>query len=273
MFMLRGYPVFKNGFLVIVLSFLACWQAYGFTPSFGAWKKSASRSKINILNYFNDGSGTTLYQFENDSTDRSGSFNGTPTGVTYLQGKFGRAAYLGDGRNIVIPKVFTNATAATFSFWVYPLTAADSITFLGFNVPSWTVAYQRGFGLHYNYVAQGYADGTVTANNTLHVYNAGNTNTDIAENLASTTITKNTWNHVVFVFSQPTMTIYVNGVSAGSVTNAAWTYLADWNTTNTNWVIGDTIYTSNASDTYFDQIRIFNRALTGAEALQLYSVP
>lgn len=243
------------------------------TPGVSLWKKSASTSKVNILNYFNDGSGIALYHFENDATDSSGTYNGTPTGVNYVTGKFGQAAYLGDGKNIVIPQLFSNATAATFSFWAYPLTAADSVAFIGFTVVPWNAAYQRGFGFYYDFTAQGYADGTATANNSFHIYNAGNTNSDISQNLFTTAITKNAWNHVVFVFSQPTLTIYINGVSVGSVTNAAWTYLANWNTTSTNWVIGDTIYTPNASDTYFDQIRIFNRALSAPEVSQLYSVP
>ena len=236
-------------------------------------KNPASTVYVNKSDYFADSSSVAFFHFENNVSDTFGNFDGTPNSATFVNGKFGRAVYLGDGKNIFIPRVLINPTSATFSFWVYPLTAADSVSFLGFNVPTWDNSYQRGFGLYYDFIAQNYADGTVTANDSFHLYNAGNLNSDKAQNISSTAITKNSWNHVVFVFSQPNFTVYVNGVDQGSVTHPEWTYLANFVTTSSDWVIGDTVYTTNSSDAYFDQIRFFNRALNASEVQQLYSRP
>lgn len=143
------------------------------------------------------------------------------------------------------------------------------MSFLGFNVPLWNAAYQRGFSFYYNYTAQSYGDGTSTANNSFHIYNAGNTNSDIAVNVASTALNRSAWNHVAFVFAQPNLDIYVNGTKVGTATHAAWTKLTNFSTTNTNWILGDTVYTANTSDANFDNVRIFNRALSASEITAL----
>lgn len=118
-----------------------------------------------------------------------------------------------------------------------------------------------------------FGDGTSAPANTFHVYNAGNTNSDIAVNISSTAIQKNAWNHVVFSFSQPNMSIYVNGVLQGVATNAAWTVLRSYQTStnSSKWVIGDSIYTTNSNSALFDQFRAFNRAITQSEVLKLYN--
>lgn len=46
--------------------------------------------------------------------------------------------------------------------------------------------------------------------------------------------------------------------------------LALFNTQTTDWIIGDTNYTSNVSDTYFDEIRFYNRTLSASEVAALY---
>lgn len=93
--------------------------------------------------FFNDGSQKAFYKFENSAADSLGSFNGTASSVSYVAGKYGQAASLGDTKNVAVPAVLSSPTAATFSFWVYPSATTPSVTFLGFNVATWNVAYQR----------------------------------------------------------------------------------------------------------------------------------
>lgn len=94
-------------------------------------------------------------------------------------------------------------------------------------------------GFYYDYVAQGYGDGLSTANNSFHIYNAGNANNDVAQNLGCTTISQNTWNNITLVFNgaNKTFATYVNGMSCGNVTSSAWDQIASWNSSTTNWVI------------------------------------
>lgn len=80
---------------------------------------------------------------------------------------------------------------------------------------------------------------------------------------------------MVFSFSQPTMSIYVNGILQGTATNSSWTRLQSFQTSSqgSSWIMGDSSYTSNANTAQFDQVRAFNRALTQAEVLKLYNNP
>jgi hypothetical protein len=260
----------KDGSIALTAMYTTCVcrNGTGWVSAQNGLSVCSWNSTTSIVDIFGDNSALALYKFESNTSDSNNSFNGTSSGVSYVTGKFGQAVTFGDAKNMQMSQMFTNGTSATFSFWVYPLSSANAILFIGY--PFASFSGQRGFTFSYDFVAQNYNNGVATANNSFQVYNAGNTNVDIGQNLNSSAITKNVWNHVVFVFNQPNFTIYVNGVSQGTVTNAAWTKLANF-TASSNWVLGDSLYTSNATDTYFDQVRVFNKALSASEVNLLYN--
>jgi hypothetical protein len=236
-------------------------------------------NKTNVVDYFQDKSGIMLYQFDNNVLDIGSTFTGTlvHTPESYDVGKVNNSISLGDYQGLLIPRLIDNATAASFSFWVNPQSNANAIMFFGIpqDYLNWNNSNQRGFYFSYQFANQDFGDGLNPPANAFHIYNSGNQNADIAENLSSTAITKGVWNHVVFSFSAPTMKIYVNGVLQGSVSNSAWTVLRSFQTSSqgTKWIMGDSAYTSNLNTALFDQVRAFNRSLTDSEVLRLYNNP
>lgn len=91
-------------------------------------------SKINSVDYFSDKSGIMLYQFENNTLDVGGLFNGTLiyTPESYSSGKVKNSLSLGDYQGLLVPRLIDNATAASFSFWVNPQAMQMLLSFLGF---------------------------------------------------------------------------------------------------------------------------------------------
>lgn len=86
-------------------------------------------------------------------------------------------------------------------------------------------------------------------------------------NLAcANTTTTGAWKHIVFTFETGGSTkIYVNGVLCSSNTNSAW------NTGSTSaFYLGSLIGGSSPYNGFIDDLRIYNRAITDAEVLELY---
>ena len=82
--------------------------------------------------------------------------------------------------------------------------------------------------------------------------------------------TLNSWQHLCFVVSGATSTVYYNGATSGSVTGTI-TYPGYTYPTDSAWIgkshwAADDLYTG-----YFDEFRVYNRALTAAEITAIYN--
>ena len=83
-------------------------------------------------------------------------------------------------------------------------------------------------------------------------------------NSAITTVTLNTWTHIVGTFDGSTIRIYKNGVLAASTSHPGTVYLRDNFLTLGGW------HTGGSWNGLVDDLRIYNRVLTAAEIQGLY---
>lgn len=194
---------------------------------------------------FKDGSGKALYRLDGNALDESGNYNGTPTGLTYGLGRFGRSGVF-NGSSTRINTSFANfaSTGVTVSMWV--------------NI----VAHKN-----YNYIMNFYENNSfIFASDSTGAITFGGAGTII-----SSAYTVGQWLHVVGTITAGGFaTLYINGSSVGTTTSALW-----FSDTNKN----DTFGCGNPSlGTYssylngsLDQVRIFNKALTQSEVTALYN--
>ena len=109
--------------------------------------------------------------------------------------------------------------------------------------------------------------GTGTANqNPITQFMVDTDGTDTAITGSSITIL-NQWNHMVYVFSGTTLTMYVNGTLYGSVTF----HIALQNITYAWFVIGGDNNGNGGQQAYFDEFRVYSRQINAGEASALYN--
>lgn len=88
---------------------------------------------------------------------------------------------------------------------------------------------------------------------------------------ASTALTSNTWGHVAATFDGTTLTIYINGVSAGTASRTASLDTNTHDLTIGCRQSGSTTY-DQCLDAVFDDVRVYNAALSGPQILRLYQM-
>jgi len=77
----------------------------------------AGEQTSNTLNILNDGSCLALWQFNGNSNDLSGSYNGTPSNVTYTEGILGQSGvFNGSNSTVSVPNV-KNSYPFSVSLW------------------------------------------------------------------------------------------------------------------------------------------------------------
>ena len=136
-----------------------------------------------------------------------------------------------------IPKVFgTKYKQATIEYWIKP-----------HSVQNWNQSagqWEKGFMLHAN------ADGGFTAG----------WDTSNRVNGTSAKLSVGSWTHVAIVVDNNKMTVYLNGVSQGSVTSNSYSGIGGF---------GDLVFSSNgqqnAQNAVYDEIRIWNVARSAQE--------
>ena len=193
---------------------------------------------------FDEGSGTT-------ALDSSGySNNGTATGATVNQtGQVGKAySFGGDGDYVSVNNVF-NYTTENFSyaFWIKVNNLSGQVA------PLYKGRYQVD-GWYTNIETTGI---TRIATNT-----SGNTTTLSS---GAGAITAGTWYHIVGVKSGASSKLYVDGAQVDTGT------LQDPTSTNDDFLIGSYRAGALPVNGLVDDVRIWNRALSAAEAGDLYN--
>ncbi|MDO8495723.1 MAG: LamG-like jellyroll fold domain-containing protein [bacterium] len=193
---------------------------------------------------FDEGSGTV-------ATDSSGSGNtGTLTnGPTWVAGKVGSGAVRLDGTNdyVLLNNTVIGTQNLTFCAWVYQNSSPPN---------------------RFNSIID-----NTQFNVTVDTYSAPTLNFRASNNggasaISSSAYQTNTWNHVCFIRSGSTGTFYINGSISGTADQSIGTPTA----TGFPSAIGQ--YSSiNATNFYgsMDEVRIYNRALSASDVVELYN--
>ena len=134
-------------------------------------------------------------------------------------------------------------SSRSISVWIKPAVVnADNVVF-SYGSPTGNMAYGGSF-------------------NATNIYQFSYT-TSLAY---ATSVSTSSWKHIVFTFETGGATkIYVNGVLGSSNTNSAWN-----TATSTIFNLGFLMGGSSPYRGFIDDLRIYNRAITAAEVLELY---
>jgi hypothetical protein len=193
--------------------------------------------------------------------------NGTATGgLSTTTGKYGNSGdwdSTDDAISLGSASVFDNlpASGMTVSAWIYPDT-------LGQSGVGFVTAKNTGAGQNQGWFLLNYT------NNTLQFVVDGST--DLVVQTSNNAISLGTWNHVVLswdgvITTASSVHIYVNGAEVG--------YQVQTNGANRVDDASSSLYIGNAStstrtfDGKIDDYRLYNRAFSAAEVVQLYQNP
>jgi hypothetical protein len=157
-----------------------------------------------------------LDETSGNATDSSGNgMTGTATGTTVVAGKFGNGRSFTSTDQIAVSSI---SNVQTIAFWAYPTSTTTDIIRLR-SSPATNITA---------------ASGTVTA--------TGFSPTIYVNGIASSTVTANSWQHIVMTVS--------TGITADAI------------------LLGQV---SAAMSGYLDEVRLYNRVLTSSEVAQLYN--
>ena len=205
-------------------------------------------STVGTLDIFGDSSCVALYEFEDNTNDTGGNYNGTATDITYGAGKFNNTVvFNGTSSNVVFPN---NIFSAVMSVSVW-FKGTDSYIFTN----DYTGSGNFGFLTAY------------TEGGELRVYVSDNSTT---LSFFSTGFTDgNQYEHLVISISATELNIYANGVLID-------TQAIDFTPVNNgNIAVGRWYYSSNGNvyckSGPVDQVRAFNKALNQLEVDYLYT--
>jgi hypothetical protein len=218
------------------------------------------------LDIFGDSSCVALYQLDGNANDKSGNYNGTATSITYTQGYINDAAVFGGSSKIEIGASNNFASnKVTISFWFKPTSTISNYKILFSNYT--TGAYTDGF-LNMSRNTDGTLELGIMAGSGWFFRKTSNS-----------VFTVGTLKHYVVVMDNTEsaegdkVTMYVNGevVTHANNTNSG-TPSGNWLNTSTVLNIGNWVHATGYGESgEFDQIRIFNKALSASEITTLYN--
>lgn len=188
-----------------------------------------------------------LDESSGNATDSVGSYSATNNNVTYSSGIINNGAVFSGASNSYLSTSYNaNLTTFSFSFWIYTTTTSSTLDILGRRKDS-TVWFQP---LRYS----------SAQNNDIGFYDGAK-----ADRWTGASATANQWNHCVFTVTGGNITLYLNGTSQGSKT------ITISNPTAT-LLFGMPLPGSTTSwNGKIDEIGLWDRVLTSAEATQLYN--
>lgn len=191
------------------------------------------------------------------TTDRHGNANGALALNSVPSPKGGDG--LANGTNATIPNLPIGNQARTISFWISCNNTLSNNYY--FSYGSATTNASCGLGQFTTTTSSGGVKPTITTKNDLNFFGYGN---DLIHTPYKTNPTS--WTHFVVTYSDADVaTIYVNGTLTATATKAVW------NTTNSVFRLGQTIQGVNSIIAYYDDLKIYSRALTATEISNLHS--
>ena len=209
----------------------------------------------NASDPFGDNSEISFYDFEsnagNTSQDATGNNDAYFTnGVTFTSGSglFGTyAAYLNGSNNYITFNVLAGITTDySFSLWAIPH-ASTNFPFLTSNTGSTSTNYLR-FALHQN------------GN---YYFDFGNNTTARMTGVTPSEWRDGNWHHFTWVSSSTEKHVYVDGSLYNSISSTLGV------SNQSTVTLGH--YLTNYASGYYDQVRVFDRALDGDEVFKLYA--
>ena len=228
-------------------------------------------STVGLMNYYkfnaSDLSGTTVKNYATGTYDAT--LIGTST-ISTTQSKFGGASFYSNAaannttNYCTLPGfTFNGTTGMTIAFWTYVTSYAVGDAPFKFAINSSAVFINATY---YGQTMRPWY-GTGTANqNPITQFVVDTNGTDTAITGSSVTIL-NQWNHLVYVFTGTTLTMYANGTLYGSVTFSA----ALQNITYAWFVVGGDNNANGGQQAYFDEFRAYSRQITAGEVSALYN--
>jgi hypothetical protein len=213
-----------------------------------------SNPTLNTLDVFNDNSCQYLLELDNDLLDTGGNYNASGSNSFNTGSKYGtHAFYTGSGNNFISQINQPENSGWMMSFWF----RRDGIGSIGTN--------NRMVDFKENTSSQGT---TITFNgdNQFHFVLRANAHGNGSRALGGASICDDAWHHIVVGSGNgSTVRAYVDGVA---ITGDSGVVRSDSHEgTGILWGTG---FGGNLTNSYFDQIRYFNRELTASEVLELY---
>lgn len=205
----------------------------------------------------------TCYPFSGNANDESGNGNhGTNNGATFTTDRFNAAnkaaMFNGSSSYITISNsasLQSPTTEFTASLWVY-------ITAWYIDAGNWASAFCKS-----NSASATQYRISMMPNGASFIFNGKMVNVPIS----SGTIQLNQWYHIAIAANNNIVTFYINGILQSSTT-----FSGTFSNDNTMPLEIGRDYAGNSVD-YFngkiDDLRLYNRALSASEVLQLYNLP
>jgi hypothetical protein len=222
------------------------------------YNETTTTAQSNNIDYQLANPNSIAYYKMSDATDQLGNYNGTASNVNFnTEGKFGFAGALSSSNNSYINTNFVSTlSSASYSFWIKVPSSQStnstrllsSITANPLKAGQWSFIYNGSGTVSFQLITNG---GSVT-------------------NFSNVSFSLDTWEHFVFTYdnSNTTGKVYLNGSLATSSS------------------IGNVTETDNTSPLYFgfyprgstydsdstyDQVRIYDSALSAANVTALYN--
>ena len=216
---------------------------------------NSSYADVNGNNPFASGTNITFTTDRHGNTNGALALNGAPNILT--------GGTSPNGTNATIPNLPIGNQARTISLWIScNNTLADNYYF-----SYGSAAIGAACGLAQITTTTTTSSGgskpiyTTTTKDDLNFFGYGN---DLIQTPYKTNPT--TWTHFVVTYTDADVaSIYVNGTLTASATKA------NWNTTNSVFRLGQTMQGTNAVIAYYDDLKIYNRAISAAEVSSLYT--
>lgn len=201
------------------------------------------------------------YKLDGNANDSSSNnYNGLASNVSYVSGRFGQAgSFNGTSSSIrTISPTVLNSLGENYSLVGWFKVKSSKFNPIFFSVSSLNTGYFTLF------VA-------VNSNNSVSfgIYSEFPSGTENIITTAPNYITNNTYYNVVATSSSTTINLYINGVSAGSLTKTIS------KGTSSDLYLGSTTGFTfpDYANVDIDQVRIYPRAITQSEVTELFNEP
>lgn len=162
-----------------------------------------------------------------------------------------------NGTNATIPNLPIGNQARTISFWISCNNTLSNNYYFCYGSASTNASC--GLGQFTTTTSSGGVKPTISTKDDLNFFGYGN---DLVHSPYKTNPTS--WTHFVVTYTDADVaSIYINGTLTATATKAGW------NTTNSVFRLGQTIQGANSVIAYYDDLKIYNRALTALEISNL----